>query len=256
MDWGNFRFDKVHWCVLAGHPTNKFESEARAFAMEKPGVMQLFAEECTRIIESDTNFSFKDVVARVRFTHGVKLSNNLAAPLQLLMYKLFNDQRVECLYRFQFGRRIRASWTDRTRVLRTATGITLNAFSNRYGTLLSNKDRDARAKLYYDQDLHLMFVQACKDAIQWYEDSGADWKVSVKDILQAARLNYRIKVPRRLGDERVYNPLFSNTDVTYYARMMLVDVPELKRLVNGVKRIKHELDKEAMLVVPEAFLEV
>ena len=88
-------------------------------------------------------------------------------------------------------------------------------------------------------------------------DSGADWKVSVKDILQAARLNYKIKLRGRIRtEERVYSPLFSNTDVTYFARMMLVDVPELKRLVNGVKRIKHELDKEAMLVAPEAFLEI
>jgi len=38
--------------------------------------------------------------------------------------------------------------------------------------------------------------------------------------------------------------------------MMLVDVPALKALVNGGKRIKHELDKEAELVAPEAFLGV
>jgi hypothetical protein len=241
--------------VLSGVPNNKFETEARAFAMEHPSVMEAFAEECQVLVDGDSRFSFKDVVARVRFVRGVKLSNNLTAPLGQLIMRLFSHEGISVRLFSLPGRRMRTNWIDRTRHLRTAS-ITLEAFQRRYGPVVSNKDRDARAKLYFDQDLHLMFIQACKDAIKWYEDNGADWKVSVKDILQASRLNYKIKVTGRIAGERMYNPIFSNTDVTYYARMMLVDVPELKQLVNGVKRIKHELDKEAMVVAPEAFLEV
>jgi len=257
MDWREFRFDKVHWCAVAGHPANKFESEARTFAVEHPAVMEMFALECQSLIDENVHFSFKDVVARVRFTRGVKLSNSLSAPLRLLLIGLFTREEAPGLYYFQPTRRsIRGGWEDRHRLKRTAVG-SLNEFSGKYGELLSNKDRDARAKLYYDQDLHAMFAQACRDAVKCYMDSGADWKVSVKDILQAARLNYKIKLRGRIRtEERVYSPLFSNTDVTYFARMMLLDVPELKRLVNGVKRIKHELDEEAMLVAPEAFLEI
>src|SRR5512137_3081724 len=182
--WSRFRFDKVRWCALAGVPTNKFEAEARAFAMEHPSVMEAFAIECQSLIDNSVQFSFKDVVARVRFTRGVKLSNNLAAPLGQLMMKLFSDEGLSVhLFRMP-GRRIRTSWIDRSRPMRMATG-TLTAFSNKYGPIVSNKDRDARSKLYYDQDLHAMFIQACKDAIKWYEENGADWKVSVKDILQA-----------------------------------------------------------------------
>jgi len=256
MDWNNFQFDKVSWCALAGVPASKFGSAARTFATENPAAMRLFAEECTRLAECRRDFSFKDVVARVRFTHGVKLSNNLAAPLHVLMLRLFSEHFQLGFRHLRSSTRVRHHWTDTHRPMRTLTGISVTAFVGKYGELLSAKDQHARHRLYYDQDLHLMLIQACKDAVVGYESVGATWKVSVKDIIQASRLNYKIKIMRRTGDEREYCPIFSNTDVAYFARMMLMDVPALKALVNGVKRIKHELDKEAELVAPEAFLGV
>lgn len=240
-------FSNVTWCELCGVPTNKFDSKARTFAHKNPLVMRRIEVICTRLIEEGECFSFKDVLSDIRIRDGIKICNNIVTALQKMVRAAlrYYGYSVQYMSPRSFTPYRPKRWVK-----------DVDKFVDRYGKLLNSKDSAARYILAHDQDLHDVFVRACEDIVKFCETEDVDWKISIKDVLQATRLTYKIHITHKdNGSERDYPVCFSNTHVTYFARMMEIDVPAVKKLINPGKRIKHDLDREAELAVPEALVE-
>jgi len=236
----------VNWCELAGVPTSKFESQARFFAQENPKVMRLIAEICATLCNGNDRFLVKDVIAEIKFKTGGKLNNNIVAPISHMIKRLLMDRGYVGAINFHL--KPYDSFRDRTRL----SGSRFTEFIGRYGPVANKFDEEARVMLANDQALYDTFITSCKDAVEYCKKYPPTWKISVKDIIHMTRLKYRIE--DRVG--RRHYVLFGNSMVTYIANMMVHDVPELKELANGPRKLrkKHDLDAEAELVVPEALI--
>ena len=188
----------------------------------------------------------KDVIAEIKFKTGGKLNNNIVAPISHMIKRLLMDRGYVGAINFHL--KPHDSFRDRTRL----SGSRFTEFIGRYGPVANTFDEEARVMLANDQALYDTFITSCKDAVEYCKKYPPTWKISVKDIIHMTRLKYRIE--DRVG--RRHYVLFGNSMVTYIANMMVHDVPELKELANGPRKLrkKHDLDAEAELVVPEALI--